>query len=64
MHGHALAFAITVAGFVVGLLALVFQVLSYRRGRVDNLSPLWVECSGKSQAFPMASSADILSGER
>jgi hypothetical protein len=33
MHGHALSFAITVAGFVVGVLALVFQVLSYRRGK-------------------------------
>ncbi len=33
MHGHALTFAITIAGFVVALLALVVQVLAYRRGK-------------------------------
>ncbi len=33
MHGHSLGFALTAGGFVVALLALVFQILAYRRGK-------------------------------
>jgi hypothetical protein len=33
MHGHSLTFLLTVGGFLVGLLALIFQILSYRRGK-------------------------------
>jgi hypothetical protein len=33
MHGHGLSFVLTAGGFVVALLALVFQILSYRRGK-------------------------------
>ncbi len=33
MHGHSLSFALTAGGFVVALLALVVQILSYRRGK-------------------------------
>jgi hypothetical protein len=62
--GHALLFAITLAGLVVGVLALVFLVLSYRRGKWHNLTPLWVERSGKNQVFSMPSEENILSGKR
>lgn len=33
MHGHSLSFVLTAGGFVVALLALIFQILSYRRGK-------------------------------
>ena len=33
MHGHSLAFTLTAGGLVVALLALVFQILAYRRGK-------------------------------
>jgi len=33
MHGHSMGSAVAIAGLVVGLLALLFQILSYRRGK-------------------------------
>ncbi len=33
MHGHALTFVLTLGGFVVAALALLFQILAYRRGK-------------------------------
>jgi hypothetical protein len=31
MHGHALTFLLTAGGFIVALLALIFQILDFRR---------------------------------
>ena len=33
MHGHSLSFVLTAGGFLVAVLALVFQILAYRRGK-------------------------------
>jgi hypothetical protein len=33
MHGHSLSFVLTAGGFVAAVLALLFQILAYRRGK-------------------------------
>ena len=33
MHGHSLSFLLTAGGFAVAVLALIFQILAYRRGK-------------------------------
>jgi hypothetical protein len=33
MHGHAISSGVALAGLIVAVIALVFQVLSYRRDK-------------------------------
>jgi uncharacterized integral membrane protein len=33
MHGHSISTGIALAGLIVAVLALIFQVLSYRRDK-------------------------------
>jgi hypothetical protein len=33
MHGHAISSGLALAGLIVAVIALIFQVLAYRRGK-------------------------------